>query len=119
MDLATLSYFPEYSTNVIQSTPVNRKETELTKFSGRGEVYSFTVVSREAAPEDFVEFAPYPVALVKLEEGPLVTAMLTDIDNNDIFIGMKVEMVTRLLRKIGDKGLLIYGYKFRPVLTRS
>jgi hypothetical protein len=31
-------------------------------------------------------------------------------------IGMKVEMVTRKLREKGDSGLIIYGYKFRPLL---
>jgi len=41
-------------------------------FSGRGEVYSFAPV-REA-PAGFEENTPYTVALVRLEEGPMVTA---------------------------------------------
>jgi hypothetical protein len=57
------------------------------------------------------------VALVKLEEGPLVTAQLTDLGDQPIEIGMPVEMVTRRLRQDGDeRGMLIYGYKFRPTL---
>jgi uncharacterized OB-fold protein len=59
------------------------------------------------------------VAIVKLEEGPLVTAQLTDVDNKGVKIGMPVEMVTRKLREDGDRGILVYGYKFRPVLARS
>ena len=59
--------------------------------------------------------APYTVALVKLEEGPLVTAQLTDLGSQPVEIGMPVEMVTRRLRQDGDeRGMLIYGYKFRP-----
>jgi uncharacterized OB-fold protein len=55
--------------------------------------------------------------LVKLEEGPLVTAQLTDLGSQPVEIGMPVEMVTRRLRQDGDdRGMLIYGYKFRPVL---
>ncbi|MFH2104502.1 MAG: Zn-ribbon domain-containing OB-fold protein [Chloroflexota bacterium] len=83
-------------------------------FSGRGEVYSYTTIYE--APAGFDETAPYTVALVKLEEGPLVTAQLTDLGEQLVEIGMPVEMVTRRLRQDGDeRGMLIYGYKFRPV----
>ena len=83
-------------------------------FSGRGEVYSYTTVHN--APAGFQETAPYTVALVKLEEGPVVTAQLTDLGEQPLEIGMPVEMVTRKLRTDGDeRGILVYGYKFRPV----
>lgn len=86
------------------------------QFSGRGEVYSFTTVYEP--PAGYEETAPYTVALVKLEEGPLVTAQLTDLDGRNVEIGTPVEMVTRRLRSDGDeRGMLIYGYKFRPVLA--
>ncbi len=91
---------------------------QLYSFSGRGEVYSFTTVYD--APAGFEEYAPYTVALVKLEEGPMVTAQLTDLDENHVEIGTPVEMVTRRLRSDGDeRGLLVYGYKFRPRLARQ
>ena len=57
------------------------------------------------------------MALVKLEEGPLVTAQLTDDNNEEVEIGMPVEMVTRKIRTQGDEGLIIYGYKFRPQMA--
>jgi uncharacterized OB-fold protein len=78
-------------------------------------VYSFTTVSD--APTGFEENAPYTVAIVRLDEGPLVTAQLTDMSDQPIAIGTPVEMVTRKLRSEGDQGMLIYGYKFRPVLA--
>lgn len=84
-------------------------------FSGRGEVYSFTTVYE--APIGFDETAPYTVALVRLEEGPMVTAQLTDLGESKPEIGMPVEMVTRKLRQDGDeRGMLVYGYKFRPLV---
>jgi uncharacterized OB-fold protein len=83
-------------------------------FSGKGEVYSYSTVYD--APEGYEGQAPYTVAIVKLEEGPLVTAQLTDVDNNQVNIGQPVEMVTRKLRADGDKGVLVYGYKFRPAV---
>jgi uncharacterized OB-fold protein len=88
----------------------------LYNFSGRGEVYSFTTVYEP--PAGFEENAPYTVALVKLEEGPLITAQLTDLEGRKVEIGTPVEMVTRRLRQDGDeRGLIVYGYKFRPVLV--
>ena len=90
----------------------------LYNFSGKGEVYSYTTVYD--APAGYEEYAPYMVALVRLEEGPLVTAQLTDIGESPIEIGTPVEMVTRKLRQDGDeRGMLVYGYKFRPVLERQ
>jgi uncharacterized OB-fold protein len=90
----------------------------LFQFSGRGEVYSYTTVYEP--PAGYEEQAPYTVAIVKLEEGPLVTAQLTDLDGRKVEIGTPVEMVTRKLRSDGDeRGILVYGYKFRPVLEQA
>lgn len=84
------------------------------RLSGLGEVYSHTTVYE--APTGFQEQAPYSLALIKLQEGPLLTAQLTDIDPKEVRIGMPVEMVTRKLSVEGDEGLIQYGYKFRPRL---
>jgi uncharacterized OB-fold protein len=84
------------------------------EFSGRGEVYSYSTVYQ--APEGFQEFAPYQVALVKLEEGPMVAAQLTDVDEDRLRIGMPVEMVTRKVQGGGEEGPIVYGYKFRAPL---
>jgi uncharacterized protein len=90
----------------------------LFNFSGRGEVYSHTTIYDP--PAGFEENAPYTVALVKLEEGPLVTAQLTDLGGQPVEIGMPVEMVTRKLRNDGDeRGMIVYGYKFRPLLAST
>jgi len=86
---------------------------DLFSFSGRGEVYSYTTVYD--APAGYEESAPYTVAMVRLEEGPMVTAQLTDLNGRQVDIGTPVEMVTRKLRSDGDeRGMLVYGYKFRP-----
>lgn len=80
---------------------------------GKGTVVSWTIVTD--APEGFEEQAPYPLALVKLDEGPTVLAQLTDLEGEPE-IGLRVEMVTRKLRTDGKRGIIVYGYKFRPVL---
>jgi uncharacterized OB-fold protein len=81
-------------------------------FSGVGEVYSYSTVYH--APEGYEDNIPYTVALVRLEEGPLVTAQLADVEPQQVSIGMPVEMTTRKVRQEGDLGVIVYGYKFRP-----
>jgi len=99
------------------------------KFSGRGTVYSYAVVA-DNPQAGFEKYVPYVVALIDLEEGPRVTAQLTDLETRwvtkmvegeerevmeyQIEMGMPVEMVTRKLSEDGDKGLINYAYKFRP-----
>jgi uncharacterized protein len=90
---------------------------EEATMSGRGEVYSFSTMYN--VPVGYEEQKPYTVALIKLEEGPIVTAQLTDVGADEVRIGMPVEMVTRRLREEGAEGQIIYGYKFRPVLERE
>jgi len=80
-------------------------------------VYSFSTVYD--APEGHTEYRPYTLALIRLDEGPLVTAQLTDVDAEDVHLGMPVEMVTRRIKEEGENGLIVYGYKFRPVLHQA
>jgi scaffold protein (connect acetoacetyl-CoA thiolase and HMG-CoA synthase) len=89
-----------------------RVSLEPHRFSGRGEVFSHAEVAQ--APFGFD--GPYVVALVRLDEGILVTTQLTDVEAPDVTIGMRVEMVTRRLQEKGPDGLLVYAYKFRPAL---
>jgi uncharacterized protein len=104
--------------HVPNGQPLTQEETQPTHdgvFSGRGEVYSYTTVYEP--PAGFERYAPYVLALVKLNEGPLVTAQLTDVLPQEVQIGMPVEMVTRKLRTEGNEGMIVYGYKFRPQLN--
>ena len=80
-------------------------------------MFSFCEV--EQAPSGFS--APYVIALVALEEGPLVAAQLTDVAVHEVKIGMPVEATTRRLgvSGSGDEGLVLYGYKFRPPIARE
>jgi uncharacterized OB-fold protein len=85
--------------------------------SGSGEVYSFTTMYN--VPKNYEAQKPYTVALIKLVEGPMITAQLTDVDSEDVYIGMPVEMVTRKLSEDGEEGQIIYGYKFRPLMDKG
>jgi uncharacterized protein len=89
-------------------------ELEPFRFGGRGTVFSFAEVAQP--PQGFS--GPYLVALVDLEEGVRITAQLTDVEPEDVEIGLPVEMVTRRLQEHGPHGYIVYGYKFRPRLPQ-
>ncbi|MCL4862685.1 MAG: Zn-ribbon domain-containing OB-fold protein [Caldilineaceae bacterium] len=102
----------------MKTPQTNASTAQLThNLSGRGEVYSFSAMYN--APHGFDDQKPYTIALIKLDDGPMVTAQLTDVSGDEVTIGMRVEMVTRKLREDGPEGQIIYGYKFRPLLSRD
>ncbi len=84
------------------------------RFSGRGTVYSFSTIYQ--ALDTFDKDIPYSIALVKLDEGPLITTQLADVGPDEIQIGQPVEMVIRKIYEDGENGPIQYGYKFRPAL---
>jgi uncharacterized OB-fold protein len=59
--------------------------------SGKGQVYSFTVVQRAPSPA-FAAQAPYAVAIVALAEGPHLMSGITGRAPADVRIGMEVEI---------------------------
>ena len=61
------------------------------KASGKGTVFSFTVV-RQAIHPTFSAQVPYVVADVELEEGPVMTTNVTDCPVEDVRIGLRVEL---------------------------
>ena len=77
------------------------------RLSGRGSIYTFIVVHRPQHPA-FLPEAPYNVAIVELAEGIRMHANIVECDNDDLAIGMPVEVV---FEKIDDDVTLP---KFRP-----
>ena len=60
--------------------------------SGRGTVYSFTIVRQSRTPP-FDQLVPYVVALVDLDEGPRMMTNVVDCAPDDVSIGQRVEVV--------------------------
>ncbi len=77
--------------------------------SGSGIVETFTVI--HTAPEGFEHQTPYAIGLVRMNEGPVITAQITG-DIEGIMIGKKVRAVFRKLYEYGDAGMIHYGFKF-------
>jgi hypothetical protein len=66
--------------------------TEWTRVSGRGKVYSWTIFHYLYHPA-FSQDIPYNVAIVELEEGPRMHTNIVGCSNEDIYIDMPVEVV--------------------------
>src|SRR6267378_3128388 len=71
-------------------------ELEWTELSGRGSVYSFTVIRQVvggAAAKGFEPDIPYVVAWIDLAEGPRLVSNVVDCPIDQVTIGMAVEAV--------------------------
>ncbi len=81
--------------------------TSWSRASGRGHVYSFTVVHRSAVP-GYREATPYVIAYVELVEGPRVLTNIVGCDPDDVRIGMAVSVTFH------DTGNGTALYRFAP-----
>ena len=59
--------------------------------SGRGEIWSFTIMHQIYHPA-FADEAPYAVVVVRLDEGPKLTSSLAGVAANDVRIGARVRV---------------------------
>jgi uncharacterized OB-fold protein len=69
------------------------EKVEWTLVSGRGEIYSFTVIRQvvgRAASKAFEPDIPYVIAWVDLDEGPRLITNIVGCPVEDVKLGMKV-----------------------------
>ncbi len=93
------------------------REVEKILLPRKGKVLSYTII--HVPPKGFENYSPYVVAIVELENGARVLAQLTDIDENEVKIGLEVEAVFRKYSEQSPEGIIEYGIKFRPVLKHA
>jgi hypothetical protein len=89
------------------------RSTELTefRFGGKGEILSYTIV--RVAPKGYEKYSPYCVALIKLNEGPVIMGQIVDCEFDQLSIGKKVEVIFRKIKEQDETGTICYGYKFK------
>ena len=88
--------------------------TELgwTELSGRGRVYSFTVIRQVvggAAAKAFEPDIPYVVAWIDLAEGPRIMTNIVNVDPAVVYVGLPVEVY---FERVSDHAALPF---FTPV----
>jgi uncharacterized protein len=64
-------------------------EYEWLPVSGKGEVHTFTVLER-AKGTPFENDTPITIALVTLDEGPIIMSNLVDYEEDELAIGLRV-----------------------------
>lgn len=79
----------------------------------QGEVYTFSIVHE--APDCNSRQKPYVVAMVKTDDGVMLSSQLVDVEPEDVKIGMRVRAVLRKLDADGASGVIHYGFKFVPM----
>ena len=87
--LDTKEYFL-YSKQLINTT--DSKNVEWREVSGKGKIYSYTVVHAPAGPA-FKDDTPYIVASIELEEGARIISNIITQDIENISIGDSVKVV--------------------------
>jgi uncharacterized OB-fold protein len=88
-------------------------EFETFTLPRRGKVVTHTTIWIPPAP--FEEQKPYVVAVVELEGGVRLTAMVCEAPPDEVTIGTDVEIVFRKLQYAPAWEVLQYGYKARVV----
>ena len=84
---------------------------ERITLGARGTVFSYTIV-RQQLPGALVQ-APYVMARVKLPEGVTVQTIITDIELEEVTIGMAVEICLKQLTE-DDEQRAVVNFFFRP-----
>ncbi len=80
---------------------------EWNEVSGRGTVYTFAVMHQRYHPA-WEPDLPYNIAVVELDEGPRMPANIVGVENEEIVVGMPVEVAWE---REGDAPVP----RFRPV----
>lgn len=92
----------------------NGDSFEPYKLPERGRLLTFSIV--RSPPLNFEKTVPFILGIVELENGTRLTTQLTDMDPNEVTIGMSLEAVFRKISEDGDAGIIQYALKFRPSL---
>ncbi len=85
------------------------EKTEWVEMSGKGSVYSYTVVFRPVN-EAFTNDVPYIIALVQLDEGIRMLSNLIQCQPSEVKVGMKVQVFFEDI----NEGISLP--KFKPLL---
>ena len=91
-----------------------RNQKKIASLIGKtGTIIAFTLI--RVPPGEFTDQAPYPVALVELDDGKRITAQLVDCEFHDITIGKKIITIIRRVMKPNEEGVIPYGIKVKPL----
>jgi uncharacterized OB-fold protein len=85
---------------------------EALRLTPSGTVVTSTII--HVPPQDFLNEAPYAIAIVETPEGARLMTQVVDCDPSTVVPGLEVSLEFRLIRKEGESGILCYGHKGVP-----
>ena len=89
------------------------REFDAVELAKQGKLLTHTVI--RVGPSQFSDQTPYAVGVAELDDGVRLTAMIADVDFDELKVGMPVKLEFRKVRDEGEAGIICYGYKFVPV----
>lgn len=98
------------------TTPVKqwRRQKDVSLVIGQvGSILSFTLI--RVAAKGFGKESPYPVVIVKMENGKKIIGQLVDWDDEHLKKGQRVRAVLRKLTPDHTENIIAYVIKFTPV----
>jgi uncharacterized OB-fold protein len=90
-----------------------RQENTSSLVGKKGKILQWTMIRVPA--KSFAEQAPYPVVIVKMQNGKNMIGQLVDWQEEDLAIGKEVVSVLRRLRTEGKEDVIYYHTKFKPL----
>ncbi len=100
----------EYFPPVYRCRKCGSEDVRDAEMPKTGRILTYTVL-HEPMP-GFEAQAPFPLALVKLENNATVLTQIVDSPEDSVKTGAKVRATLRRVRVDGDSGQIVYGYKF-------
>jgi uncharacterized OB-fold protein len=102
------TYFPPRSID----PETGDTEHEIVNLPNTGKILTYTVI--RVAPSQWGDLSPYALAVVELTDGTRMFGQMTDVDVEEVKIGMEVRIEFRRIQTEEHHGVLSYGYKFVP-----
>jgi uncharacterized OB-fold protein len=99
---------------MISPVKIWRNQKKLSVLIGKkGKLVSWTLI--RIPPAGFENQAPYPVALIKIDEGKTIIAQVVDYEEKDLKYGQKFITVIRRIMQTESSDVIPYGVKVKPV----
>lgn len=91
-----------------------RRQKNVSSLIGeKGEIINWTIIRVPA--KSFVDQAPYPVVIVRMQDGKTMIGQLADWQEQDLTTGREVISVLRRLRTEDKEDVIYYNIKFKPL----
>ena len=90
-----------------------RQKNTSSLIGKKGKILLWTIIRVPA--KSFVDQAPYPVVIVKMQNGENMIGQLVDWQEKDLIFGREVVSVLRRLCTEEKEAVIYYNIKFKPL----